>query len=248
MRSTGPLSLLSFLLACGPGSVKLDSGDVPDDDTGSPVDNTGTDSADTGDAQDDSGAVDTDTGGGETGDTGAPVEIAVDLVNPASGWEGDTVTIYGGPFDDSATASFGAAQAAVQAWTDTTLTVTIPPGDEETVDVLVATSDGTGMLAGGFTYIRPCDGVTVDPGTAYIGADATDVTFTLAGCATGIAVLQECTNSARNGFYFTSVPSEVDGEAEAVVHWTGWGTYDAGYCTLGLSTEQGEVWMTVQMR
>jgi len=89
--------------------------------------------------------------------------LAVDSVNPEYGTTagGASVTISGGPFDETASVRFGGVLATVDSVTRNTIQVQTPPYDTEgSVDISVTTDSGTGGLTGGFYYIQDGAGLT----------------------------------------------------------------------------------------
>lgn len=97
------------------------------------------------------------SGGEGTGGDGTtdPIDIAIDSISPAYGITagGDVVTFTGGPFDSTATVSFGSNEAIVTGVTETTLTVTTPSTTREgVVAVSVETDAGTGRLGSAYRY------------------------------------------------------------------------------------------------
>ncbi len=102
-------------------------------------------------------------GDGGSGDTGTPIDLAVDSVDPEYGPTagGTSVTITGGPFTSDATVSFGGVDATVRSWTDSTLQVDTPAiGNGDWVDVTVQTGEGEGSLSHAYRYFEDGGGKT----------------------------------------------------------------------------------------
>lgn len=139
------LAALALLASCNGGLSSYN----PDGDTS--VDDSDADT----DADSDSD-TDTDT------DTDADADLdplAVDDVDPAWGSNGGggTVTISGGPFDDSAEVFFVGAsktvQATVQLTSSSEVVATVPASDDVgNVDVKVVTDTRAGTATGAYTY------------------------------------------------------------------------------------------------
>lgn len=253
------MGLLALALAaCTDAKVELDGGSPPREDE-TPDD---TDTDDTGGRQDtadtaDSGIDTGDTGRVDTADSGdvEPVTIAVDLVSPSSGSTlgGDAVTIYGGPFTESAVVTFDGAQASVTSWTATTLAVVTPAGDSGPADIAVRTDEGEGTGTGAYTYEEPCDGVAASPSYVHTGNDDDqDVTITLTGCATGVVAVDETYTGYDGTVYgvtWTSVPASVDGTGTATLRLQHWSrlTPSSSYYPY-LETDQGRVTIEVDPR
>lgn len=247
--------LLLLQLACyDPEARKART--VEDVDTGASSDDTDAETgaetsgtADTGETASETGDTSTETAEtGETGDTG-PSAIAIDLVDPSSGSTagGEAVTLYGGPFDESASVWFGADTATVTAATATTLSVLTPAHSiEEAVVVVVETSTGRGEAVSAFAYVEPCLGVA--PSSTTIDMDlqtVNDATITLTGCATGISPAQQYAGYLE----FVSWPSSVDGTGSVTVRLYG-SSSSGGYgeWTISLGTDQGMLDFVVHAR
>ena len=92
---------------------------------------------------------------------------AITALNPGSGWEGDTITVYGsGFYDNSLEVYFGSAEvdgSDITVVSPTELTVVVPEGtDGATVRVKVMTDYGTSpnTSADDFTYDQPTYTIT----------------------------------------------------------------------------------------
>ncbi len=110
------------------------------------------------------------------------VGSAIASVDPAAGHPAveTPVTITGSLFAPDTTVTFGGTSASVVTVTSEQLDVLAPPGARgAVVDVVVAGSDGTDMLVGGFAYDDPPPPVlaAVDPAEALFHAPGT-VTLT----------------------------------------------------------------------
>lgn len=239
------VSLLLFLVACGPATVQFGpDSDVRLADTGPEDSGEPSETGDTGDTGDSTDLGDT-ADSAETGDP-ASVAIAIDLLLPATGSTqgGDEVVLYGGPFDETAEVRFGDRLATVTSWSTTTLTVATPSVAEEgAVDVAVTTVGGEGFVAEAFVYEAPCAGVV--PDATYIVMDlqtVNDATVVLTGCATGIVPRVEVTNVV----WFESYPSEVDGSGEVTIRFVG-NAAMSGYVehTIVLGMDQGDLAFTI---
>lgn len=153
-----PLPKLDDTAAAG----KADGGDGAADG-GSQVDTglsdgggSGGDGADGTDGGD--GGDGADGGDGGSGDDGVLLEaLAITNVDPDYGLVtgGDTITLFGGPFDSTAVVEIGGNPAVVQAATETTLTITTPASTRASaVRVAVETGTHEGTLDRAFTYFE----------------------------------------------------------------------------------------------
>ena len=127
------------------------------DDTGVPVKDT---DADTDTDSDTDGDTDSDTDTDSDSDVDA---LRVDSVTPEYGTTagGQSVTIAGGPFDDTVSVRFGGVSATIDSVTSTEVHAHTPAySTEGSVDVSVTTDSGTGGLTGGFYYILDGAGLT----------------------------------------------------------------------------------------
>lgn len=253
---------LLALLSCVPSRVTLGDSDRPKrdgDDTAAD-----TDPGDTGDTDTDTAL---DTSGHDTGETGdTALVLAVDLVSPSIGSTegGETVTVYGGPFDATASVLFGdAGRGRVDAWTSTTLTVITPASASEgPVDVVVEVDGGTGTLSAGYVFEEPCTGIIASPSSTTVDhATSSDITVTLTGCAVSLTPGDDMRtyfiNGAteyQTGVSWTTMPASVDGTATATLHWTtrSWGgaetTPIGDVYTATITTESGVVSVEVTTR
>ncbi|MES2639627.1 MAG: IPT/TIG domain-containing protein [Myxococcota bacterium] len=263
---------LLVLLSCVPSRVTLGDSDQPRrdrDDTAAdtdPVDTADTD-ADTDVDTDTDTDTALDTSVHDTGETSdIPLVLAVDLVSPSMGSTegGETVTVYGGPFDASASVVFGhAGRGRVDAWTSTTLTVVSPASASEgPVDVVVDAAGGTGMLAAGYVFEEPCTGIVASPSSTTVDhATSSDITVTLTGCALSMTPGDDMRtyfiNGAteyQTGVSWTTMPASVDGTATATLRWTTrtWGgaetTPIGDVYTATIATEFGNVLVEVTTR
>lgn len=243
------MTALLAVLACAPSAaVKLGDDRPADgdtgDDSGGGADSVGDDTEET--AQDTGEPADTESDSDDTGEP-VPIDIAVDLILPATGTTegGDTVTLYGGPFAADAVVTFAEAAAQVVSWTSTTLDVETPPGPEGVVDVHVETSEGSGVGVSMFAYEAPCLGMAVDPANLHMDMQTVnDASVALTGCATGIHVSAEITNLLE----VVSVPESIDGSGTAVLRYYG-NSSSGGYgdWTVTLGSDQGEVDIAVHV-
>jgi IPT/TIG domain-containing protein len=109
-------------------------------------------------------------------------------VSPATGpiAGGTRVVLSGSGFAAGATVAFGAAAAAVESLTATSLTVTSPAGAAGAVAVQVTNPDGqSSTLPGGWTYLAPPPPPTLASATPASGGTAGGTSVLLAG--TGFA-------------------------------------------------------------
>ena len=151
-RYTWLLSVLLLPLGCTGLSAYNPDGETDTDtdtDTDSDTD-TDTDSDTDTDTDTD---VDTDT------DTD-PIDIT--NVNPSYGTSagGTSVTISGGPFDNSARVFFGGAEANIVNTNTNSLEVNTPAGAEGTVDIEISTDSGSGQMSNAFDYWLDGTGLT----------------------------------------------------------------------------------------
>jgi len=137
------------LAGCGMGLVMYDPPSVYGDD-------------DDDDDDDDDTQIDTDTG--LQIDTSLQAgNISIDSVEPSFGSNvgGDTVVITGGPFDESASVYLGSDKADIDMVLVDEITITTPSSTETgTVDVTVVTSDDSGVMSNGFSFLSDGTGLT----------------------------------------------------------------------------------------
>jgi hypothetical protein len=110
--------------------------------------------------------ADTDADADADGDTDSDADtdgnVEVSDVEPSYGTTagGQTVTIRGGPFDESATVRFGGNTANVQSYGVNSLVVTTPATSSEgSVDVIVATDGGSGSAQDAYFYFLDGSGL-----------------------------------------------------------------------------------------
>ena len=118
----------------------------------------------------------------------SPPAPALTGISPASGpaGGGTSVTITGTGLAGAKGVSFGGAAAAITADSATQITVTSPPGNAGTVNIIVVTPSGT--AAGQFTYVAPPVVTAISPARGPTGG-GTSVTITGTGLAgaTGVS-------------------------------------------------------------
>ena len=110
--------------------------------------------------------IDTDTDTDTITDTDTDIDtgeiaLAIDSVTPEHGLSsgGETVTISGGPFDTSATVTFGGEVASVSGVSSTSIQVLAPFSSiYGVVDVEVTTDAGNGALPSAYTYWEDAQG------------------------------------------------------------------------------------------
>ncbi len=147
------MHLFLFALGCGLTPVIFSEGD----DTGPRLDSEEETDTDT------DSDTDTDTDGDTDSDSDAdaPTVTSVDPIYGTS-LGGTRVTVRGTRFDSATTVKFGTRNAQIVSQTPTEIVVTTPSQSSGgTVDVAAQNQDGTGKLAGAFTYF--------DDGTGKIG-------------------------------------------------------------------------------
>lgn len=162
---------------------------------------------------------------------------SVTSVAPANGTPlgGDSVTITGTGFTADATVTFdGLAATAVTFVSATSLTATTPAHPSGAVDVVVTNLNGSGTLAGGFTYdnapsitaVNPANGSPLGGDAITIsGADFTaDATVTIDGsAATSVTFVDSMTLTAVTPAH---APGAVD---VTVTNLNGSGTLSSGF-------------------
>lgn len=244
---------LMIVAACGPGAVELgDKPDIEDEAGDTSLEDTDSGSRDTG-SEDSSEPIDTsvNTDTVDTSDTSADVSLLA--IDPASGSTsgGAQVTLTGEGFDESASVFFGSGQAGVVLVEPDRLVVLTPASAVDgPVDVRVSGAGGEAALAGGFTYVEPCTGVTPTPASVSFTCrtDAT-ATVTLTGCATGIeGVDQTYADSDGNtyGVRWSGLPASVDGSGTGTLAWDGTPRVLSLSLTAEIRTDQGSVSVQVE--
>jgi eukaryotic-like serine/threonine-protein kinase len=163
----------------------------------------------------------------------SPPAPALTGISPASGSTGGgtSVTITGTGLAGTKGVSFGGAGAAITADSATQITVTSPPGNAGTVNVIVVTPGGT--TAGQFTYVAPPVVRAVSSTTGPTGG-GTSVTITgtgLAGASVSFGgAAGTITADSATQITVTSPPVNAAGTV-AVTVTTSFGTAAAGQFT-----------------
>ncbi|PIZ04590.1 MAG: hypothetical protein COY58_03405 [Gammaproteobacteria bacterium CG_4_10_14_0_8_um_filter_38_16] len=156
------------------------------------------------------------TSGGTTTDSGAytyfiPAPI-ISRISATSGSTsgGDSVTIFGKHLSDATGVTFGGQSASIVASTRHTITVTTPPNNVSTVNVVVTTKGGSATSAQTYAYVVPTPTITsIAPNSGWTDGGAS---ITITG-----ANFSGTTNVSFGGVNAPSFAVNNDGTAITVV-------------------------------
>ena len=152
LRTLSTFTALAGLLAVG-CNLGLEFKVLDFDSQGNPIFDTEEGDADADADADGDGDADADA----DADADTDGTITITDLEPYYGTTvgGQTVTISGGPFDESATVRFGSNTASVQTYGTSSLRVTTPSASGEgSVDVIVSTDDGSGSAQDAYYYFE----------------------------------------------------------------------------------------------
>jgi len=173
------------------------------------------------------------------GDTAAPIDIAVDTLDPVYGLlaGGDSVLITGGPFAADALVTFGGQPAELRTWKTDELRVMTPASSTSGwTEVAVSTSAGSGANSKAYRYFRD--------GTGQVGmVGLIERSHPLGALAStgdaGLGTVAFIAPKAGTSWWLTQAP-DWDTCRSSYVPSLGWEYWDPGTTVLELEGRDGD--------